>query len=144
MIYAIQAGEGGPIKIGFAEDVRSRMSSLQTGCPVRLTLLGTCEVSDDRVVEQHIHKMNRAFRMSGEWFVPGWHVMETVEEIKAGTLDQFVARDMAEEILRKYRPQSDLQKALNLLSALVKAGKWKHVWEKRSALVKEHDQAAAG
>jgi len=38
-VYFVQAGEGGPIKIGVTRDIGGRLRTLQTGNPYRLRLL---------------------------------------------------------------------------------------------------------
>lgn len=68
-VYFIQAGDNGPIKIGWtAGDPRARMASLQTGNPEPLRLLayapGTIE--DERAM----HERCASIRMIGEWFKP--------------------------------------------------------------------------
>src|SRR4051794_36195224 len=42
-IYFIQAGMGGPVKIGLARGVMSRLATLQTAHPHKLILLGTIQ-----------------------------------------------------------------------------------------------------
>src|SRR3990167_2106817 len=66
MIYAIQSGEGGPIKFGIAKNPAARLAALQTGCPESLKLLVTVEMED--YCERLIHKWLRNGRIRGEWF----------------------------------------------------------------------------
>lgn len=43
MIYFIQAGDGGPIKIGYARNVERRFMALKTGTAKELAVLGVLE-----------------------------------------------------------------------------------------------------
>ena len=64
MIYFAQSMNGGPIKIGFSDDVDKRMSSLRSSNPEPLILLGVME--GDRVEEKKVHRLFK--RKRGEWF----------------------------------------------------------------------------
>lgn len=66
-VYFVQAGEGGPIKIGWTGGSPSaRMAALQTGNPELLQLLASAPgaVEDEKA----LHARFAAARMSGEWF----------------------------------------------------------------------------
>ena len=66
MIYFVQAANG-PVKIGYTgQVVASRLQSIQTGNPYRLTLLGSVE--GDVAAEHAIHHAHADDRMEGEWF----------------------------------------------------------------------------
>jgi hypothetical protein len=67
-IYFIQAEQGGPIKIGRAQDVPLRLSQLQIGN--WLTLRTTRVVVAVKAEEYRLHELFAQFRMSGEWFQP--------------------------------------------------------------------------
>lgn len=68
MIYFIQAGIDGPIKIGHTSlpDPMKRVKTLQASCPAKLTLLGT--LPGDSAMESIIHRKLEKFRVYGEWF----------------------------------------------------------------------------
>ena len=66
MIYFIQAGDTGPIKIGKGNDPERRLRELQTGAYVRLHLRAILDVEDG--VEQHFHEILESCRTLGEWF----------------------------------------------------------------------------
>lgn len=66
-VYFIQSqAPTGPIKIGYANNVQSRLSALQVSTHEELTLLGI--VKGDEAVERKYHARFRAYRVSGEWF----------------------------------------------------------------------------
>ena len=81
-IYAIGPKDGGNIKFGQALNVKSRLSSIQTGSPVRLKLYGTVYVPSD--AEFAIHEHLARDRSHGEWFYPTVETMKLVALIAAG------------------------------------------------------------
>lgn len=82
-IYFVQPLNGGLVKIGFtSKDVKSRIQELQTGCPDKLTLLGTEPGDEQR--EASLHVQFADLRVNGEWFRPDVRLMR---HIIGGTLD---------------------------------------------------------
>lgn len=65
-VYFIQAGERGPIKIGWAEVVSTRMAQLQCGSPMKLTLL--VAIPGGAARERDLHRRFADIRVRGEWF----------------------------------------------------------------------------
>ena len=69
MIYFIQDGPDGAIKIGYSSDPQRRLRELQTGAgrPLRIlhTMYGTVED------ERRLHRAYACLRQHGEWFTPG-------------------------------------------------------------------------
>lgn len=80
-IYFIQAGDGGPIKIGRATNVLDRMSSMQSDNHERLKLIGVTEGRRSR--ERELHARFRHLRMHGEWFRPEDDLVKYVQEVTA-------------------------------------------------------------
>lgn len=73
-IYFIQTEGGGDlIKIGKSRNVKSRLHSMQTGCPIPMRLLGYFKANDS--MEGALHDEFAEYRVRGEWFEP-------VEDIK--------------------------------------------------------------
>ena len=68
-IYVI-ASEAGPVKIGIATDVPTRLSALKTGSPWPLSLAAAVEVegSSAERLERSSHEALADRRMTGEWF----------------------------------------------------------------------------
>ena len=67
MIYFIQAGVLGPVKVGYTNsNPKGRLQSLQTGSPYKLRLIGHC--GGNRTGERILHRMFEPFKMEGEWF----------------------------------------------------------------------------
>lgn len=76
-VYFIQAGDGGPIKIGVARNVRQRLRLLQVGNAHRLTLLGVHPGGVNQ--ERRLHRLFGDARISGEWFEPTAELLEFVQ-----------------------------------------------------------------
>lgn len=67
-VYFVQAGDDGPIKIGFAKNPVNRLPGLQVNNPARLRPLGQLE--GDKTTERELHARFIGTRISGEWFEP--------------------------------------------------------------------------
>ena len=74
MIYFIQVGDKGAVKIGFAKDVEKRFAALQTGNHETLKLLK--EIQGEIELEQEIHSLLGNYHLRGEWYNPD--VMQNV------------------------------------------------------------------
>lgn len=80
-IYII-GPEGGPYKIGYAADPKSRLSNLQVGQAVEIKLHYSEETDTEKakVIEKIIHKTLAHKRVRGEWFnIP---LDEAIGEVK--------------------------------------------------------------
>jgi hypothetical protein len=66
MLYAIQVGDDGPVKLGTAGDPVARLRVLQTAHDTRLHLRAAWP--GERVDEQALHARFSADRLHGEWF----------------------------------------------------------------------------
>jgi hypothetical protein len=89
-IYAITPlGGGGCIKFGRATNVKSRFSGVQTGSPVKLTLLGSVFVPGE--VESCIHDYLKDHRSHGEWFYPTVLATKVADIIAAGNAKELIA-----------------------------------------------------
>lgn len=86
-VYAVDGGDS--VKFGKAMDVDARFSSLQTGSPVDLVLLGS--VLGPNTLEKEIHKWAKPHHKRGEWFVKADPVLRLVELIKAGKVEPVLA-----------------------------------------------------
>jgi hypothetical protein len=72
--YFLQAGDGGPIKIGSTRNLRVRLGTLRAMSPIQLRLLGV--IRGD--AEDQCHRRLAAFRVHGEWFAPSPFVLEFI------------------------------------------------------------------
>lgn len=71
MIYFIQCGISGPVKIGFTNSdtrnaVEERLKSLQTGNPVELRVIAVR--FGKKGIENELHKQFEMYRLYGEWY----------------------------------------------------------------------------
>lgn len=66
MIYFAQTNDNTHIKIGYASNVRNRLSALQTGAPMGVKLLAS--MPGDHKVERKLHDRFAGLRVHGEWF----------------------------------------------------------------------------
>jgi hypothetical protein len=66
MVYFIQYGENGPIKIGKSEDPETRLLQAQTFCPHECRLLWV--YGGNKYSERDLHRKFRSIRIRGEWF----------------------------------------------------------------------------
>lgn len=68
MIYFAQAGEGAPVKIGYAANPTKRLTELQTAHyeVIRMLLV----IDGDERHEAFLHEKFAALRLRGEWFRP--------------------------------------------------------------------------
>jgi len=81
MIYFIQSGKAGPIKIGFtANDVNERLSALQAATPEKLQILMTKE--GGKRLESQLHKKFDSLNIRREWFQPGEILVEFIASQK--------------------------------------------------------------
>ena len=69
MIYFIQAGSTGPIKIGYTENeesLKKRIEALRTSSPFSLKLIATKggNLSDEKLLHEKFHMLH----LAGEWF----------------------------------------------------------------------------
>lgn len=65
-VYFILASEVNRVKIGFSDNIRGRLSGIQSGSPCKLYLIGVAEGS--KLLEQVLHEKFEPFRFHGEWF----------------------------------------------------------------------------
>jgi hypothetical protein len=95
VVYFIQSGDGGQIKVGTTDDLPYRLRLLQSGNPEELTVLAT--LPGGRREEAQLHRALLLHRRRGEWFVPAPELLQAVVLAKAGAsfeqvLDQTLAR----------------------------------------------------
>lgn len=95
-VYFVQAGVGGPVKVGFASDVRSRLSGLQVSQHEELALLGY--VRGCRALERAIHAHLNHGHIRGEWFSSDLNTLLFFEELES--LDRDCA-DLLDLVLQR-------------------------------------------
>lgn len=88
MIYFIQRGEDGPVKIGTSVDPDTRLRTLQTAVPEPLKLLDV--IPGDRKREVEIQRDLAPFRINREWFEPAAELLTYIRSLRAV---EFVVED---------------------------------------------------
>lgn len=86
VVYAIECADF--VKIGLSIDGNDRLQQLQTGCPIRLKLLG--QLPGSKRLEKSLHAYLADSNQHYEWFLKTERVMQVVEGIATGELEQFV------------------------------------------------------
>jgi hypothetical protein len=113
-VYFIQAGEGGPVKIGFANNPYERVAGLQTGHPevLRLRAIMPGSAAD----EAALHQRFSGTRIRGEWFEPCQSIMEIIAQYPVDhsahrrasqdfpIIEKLGGRETAFELLQKAAP----------------------------------------
>lgn len=79
-LYFIQEEGGGPIKVGFANDVQMRLKQLQTGNPRQLVLLVAMPGHSE--LEACIHRCWERYRIRGEWFADCEEIQQAIRHEK--------------------------------------------------------------
>ncbi|HEY3803904.1 MAG TPA: GIY-YIG nuclease family protein [Kofleriaceae bacterium] len=96
VLYFIQSGGGnGPVKIGWAGDLRIRIGTLQVGNPRPLRILFAHEAADAADLERRVHRELSSLRMRGEWFRYSRQIREVISAIADGSFDVPVPIDRA-------------------------------------------------
>ena len=82
VVYFVQAGgDGGPVKIGIARDLGSRLNSLRTGCPDPIVVLATAPGGKNE--EAALHERFATHRRRGEWFAAAPELLAYVDSVAA-------------------------------------------------------------
>lgn len=76
-IYFLEAGKDGPIKIGFAKDVRKRVKDMQSGNHLPLNVI--LEIPGDYLNEGQFHDLFARHNIRGEWFQRHQDILEVIE-----------------------------------------------------------------
>lgn len=84
-VYFVQSGEGGPIKIGWSQDVERRILQLQTANAHRLHLIG--RVPGRMEDEAAMHAKFAHLRMEGEWFRDHSEIREYLRQVGGTSID---------------------------------------------------------
>lgn len=135
-IYFLQAGPGGPIKIGISADPAARLVELQTGCPWPLFCLFKAEGSVQN--ERDLHAVFDEDRIHREWFHPSRPLLGLIEAAKVAgfTWPEPAMRSERSPPVRSERdpPLMDAIRQVGGISALAKiAGTTRqnvHQWRK--------------
>jgi hypothetical protein len=90
VVYFVQAGKAGPIKIGSSCDVERRLKSMQSHNHRKLRLIGQFK-SVGYFSERDTHRRFAAARIRGEWFRPSDEMHEFINAISVAIMDDGVS-----------------------------------------------------
>jgi hypothetical protein len=116
VIYFIQQGSDGPIKIGHTgfESVSSRIKALQTASPFMLRLLVTME--GDLEKEKILYSQFKAYRLHGEWFQPCVEVLAYISNLERLKKEKNHIARLEEELEQVQQARFELQKQIKSLN----------------------------
>lgn len=101
-VYFVQAGEGGPIKIGKAMNPSQRIGNLQVGNPHEVKLLHC--LPDTGCTEGRIQGIFEESHLRGEWYNPTPDLLEFIDALKSkteGRARQFISRTIRDRQLMR-------------------------------------------
>lgn len=76
-VYFIDAGD--LVKIGTTKDISKRLYTLQTGSPVRLTMIGF--IAGTEKDEKELHARFSSYRSHGEWFNKSADLINYIKDV---------------------------------------------------------------
>lgn len=71
LVYLVQMGDTQYYKIGFTSNITNRLRTIQSGNPMRLSLINSirCIDADEaRKIEKEVHELLKDYKEYGEWF----------------------------------------------------------------------------
>ena len=80
-IYFMQAGCGGPVKIGITDNLDARVNQIQNGNPEEVEVVAVYEVggrADAMESENMLHEYFKWHRIRGEWFRPSCYLYDWI------------------------------------------------------------------
>lgn len=92
-LYFIECGEGGPVKIGIAGCVPSRLACLQSSNPHPLACLVAVERKVAKYLEADLHRRFADHRIHGEWFKRAPEIDALIESFRSGVRGVFVGHE---------------------------------------------------
>ena len=119
MIYFIQQGMDGPIKIGKAISPRKRLKTLQVGSPDTLHLLAIEKGGHGR--EKHLHDRYTKERIRGEWFKSSERLLDYARRLPDSNM-KAKAWDIIDK-LAPPAPRPDNPRASKIVQCLIREAK---------------------
>lgn len=93
-IYFIESLSQNAIKVGFADDLTTRLATLQTGNPGELVVLG--KVRSTFRAELALHKLLKPYCRSREWYEADSPVYEIATELLDTAMDKAICEMVAD------------------------------------------------
>lgn len=139
MIYFIQMGKSGPIKIGRTKiKINQRLKSLQSASPYKLKILHVHSNKHGKVFlqEKEIHNMFSEIRLNGEWFEPSNELLMYINELKKDAFISDMGEDPTPSAERKFiqRNIADETGMSESLFSMILSGQRRPGWDKAKKL----------
>jgi uncharacterized Zn-finger protein len=84
-VYFVNAENTNMFKIGYTkQSMYKRLSNLQTGCPLNLSVYKTVGCSDPVILENYLHRCFNDKKIRGEWFNITFEEVENLVEFLQG------------------------------------------------------------
>lgn len=100
IVYFLQADYGGPVKIGYTDDLARMIANLQSSRAESIVVLA---VMDGGVsAERELHSRFAVHHIRGEWYSPADDLMEFIKGLKS--LHDVTKRDMSQNVTCHTRP----------------------------------------
>lgn len=96
-----------PVKIGVAANLKTRLSSLQTGSPFPIRYIAAIKCKDKSQaleLEKYYHKIFRRERMYGEWFKPRVFRSFRIDELLVQS-NEHLSQGLIPSDYRDYQPK---------------------------------------
>jgi hypothetical protein len=116
-VYFIRSGEDGPVKIGIAEEPRSRMRDLQVGNPVELLMIR--EITGGAPEESWLHRHYGDLRLRGEWFKFCASMLTIVPPADLPAASPRGENTQAARVLSRFPSQAALARFLGISASVV-------------------------
>lgn len=125
MIYAVKAEGTGFVKIGYAHgaNLTRRLDTLQTGCPLKLTMIAKAD--GDRAIERQIHLtlIKAGLFERGEWFRTGPRLDDVIHFMRRNKLKEWLTGVPADVIeIRRHNRHRRLGAVLEYADRITAAG----------------------
>jgi hypothetical protein len=116
MVYFIQCGESGPIKIGNTKvAIEDRIYQIQVNCPFELNLL---RVLNGNYTESEIHMRFEEDRIRGEWFKPSQKLISFINKPnkKPKPMKEYkkITKSVEKALLKKFGNDTEIAKQLGI------------------------------
>lgn len=125
-VYFVQAGEGGPIKIGKAMNPSQRIGNLQVGNPHEVKLLHC--LPDTGCTEGRIQGIFEESHLRGEWYNPTPDLLEFIDALKSkteGRARQLISRTIKERQIMRHRKEKSRRRAWKETRAALRNGEFR-------------------
>jgi hypothetical protein len=111
MIYFAQVGSGGPIKIGYSQNVDARLRQLESRC-LGLPFFLLATLPGGKIEEREIHQKFSPYRYGrSEFFLPNCDIIRFITDPSSGCECTFLGWKRKKEMERKFEQHRRLVSA---------------------------------